>query len=298
MATRAILIVLALLVVVPNAAGQTITLGVLEDVPGVYFDEPNVRRVRVVFEKHGSDWAAFRSDCPDQNCLKTISSEFPRSVVWNIGFDGRRVGEVTGRTPSEFKFYSHVGLQDITGGSVPTIGLTSTEFGGFAGHSVYRPLVTNSSPYLADPEAWKPFRLPPEQMRLFRQQFRRRFPKLCRTNEDETNLLPFLYRDAEIEIVKAYASSEGWTIARLHVANAVDCNNVEADFEIDDPWFVLDSQGGFQYLASGMLLVDAGDYDSDGKSELVFSIERENRGGYTLFYDDFKKHVTFQFSYH
>ncbi len=47
-----------------------------------------------------------------------------------------------------------------------------------------------------------------------------------------------------------------------------------------------------------MWLVDAGDYDKDGKSELVFSIDRYNRGGYELFYDDFKKHVVLEFGYH
>lgn len=47
-----------------------------------------------------------------------------------------------------------------------------------------------------------------------------------------------------------------------------------------------------------MSLVDAGDYDNDGKSEVVFSIAGDNLGGYVLFYDDFTKHATFEFSYH
>jgi hypothetical protein len=51
-------------------------------------------------------------------------------------------------------------------------------------------------------------------------------------------------------------------------------------------------------LGNGIWLVDAGDYDNDGKSELVFSIDRYNQGGYELFYDDFKKHATFEYGYH
>jgi hypothetical protein len=299
MITRIILILLAFVAVVPNAAGQNPILGVLEDVPGVYAGESNVRSVRIVFQKNGRDWSAFRSDCPDQTCLKTITSEFPHIVTWNVGFDGRALGQVTGRTPNEFKFYSHVGLQEITSGaSIPTIGKRSAEFGGFTEASVYRPLIANSQPYLTDPEAWKPSQLPPELIRLFRQQFRRKFPKLCRSSKDETKLEPFLYRDEDIEVVKTYASSKGWRVARLRLLDAIDCNDVEAGFQIDDPWFALDPQGSFHYLGGGMWLVDAGDYDNDGRSELVFSIDRENRGGYELFYDDFKKHVTFQFSYH
>jgi len=37
---------------------------------------------------------------------------------------------------------------------------------------------------------------------------------------------------------------------------------------------------------------------NDGKSELVFSIDRENEGGYQIWYDNFTKHATFKFHYH
>jgi hypothetical protein len=47
-----------------------------------------------------------------------------------------------------------------------------------------------------------------------------------------------------------------------------------------------------------MWFVDAGDYGNDGKTEVVFSIAGYDTGGYELFYDDFTKHATFEFSYH
>lgn len=301
MIARTILILLAFVATLPKAAPQNPILGVLEDVPGVYVGEPNVRRVRIVFQKSGRDWSAFRSDCRDEACLKAIASEFPHVVTWNVGFDGRALGQVTGRTPGEFKLYADVGQQEITsGGPIPTIGKRSPEFD-YTEAPVYRPLIANSQPYVRDPEAWKPSKPSPELIRLFRQQFRRTFPKLCRSSEDDTKSEPFSYRDENVEIVRTYASSKGWTIARLRLIDATDCNDVEegfAGFQIDDPWFALDPQGGFHYLGSGMWLVDAGDYDNDGRSELVFSIDRENRGGYELFYDDFQKHVAFEFSYH
>jgi hypothetical protein len=50
--------------------------------------------------------------------------------------------------------------------------------------------------------------------------------------------------------------------------------------------------------AQNLWLVDAGDYDNDGKSELIFSINRENEGGYEIWYDSFKKHAIFKFNYH
>ena len=47
-----------------------------------------------------------------------------------------------------------------------------------------------------------------------------------------------------------------------------------------------------------MWLVDAGDYDNDGSSELIFSIDDYDLGGYKIFYDKFEKHTAFEFGYH
>lgn len=220
-------------------------------------------------------------------------------MTWTVTIDGRNLGRITGKTPKEFKFYSHVGLQEIRSGSIPTVGEKSPQYGGFTDQSVYRPLVTNSQPYFNDPDSWKPFELTAELLGVLKETFRQRFPKLCKTNDaDETKLLPFAYRDRDIKSIKAYSSKSGWTLARLHLEGAIDCGDVEAGFEIDDPWFVVDSRKAVAYLDQGMWLVDAGDYDHDGKSELVFAINRYNVGGYELFYDDFKKRVKFEFSYH
>src|ERR1700694_5806383 len=111
MIVRVMLIFLALTFVISNTSAQSVALGLLEDVPGVYAGEPHFSGVRIAFQKKGSDWEAFPSDYPDQNCLKRISSEYPREVNWTIAFDGRNLGQVSGRTPKEFDFYSHVGLQ-------------------------------------------------------------------------------------------------------------------------------------------------------------------------------------------
>ncbi len=280
-----------------NAFGQDIVLGVLEDNPGRYYGDPNFRTVRVVFKKHGANWRPFRSDCPDQSCLKTVISEYPRKVDWTIAFDGKRIGRVTGRTPQNLGWYASVGQQEITStGPIPTVGQKLTDV---EGGPVYRPLVAISQPYFRDPESWKPAVLRPEISKILRQQFRHKFPKLCRTSgQDETKLEPFPYRDEDLQTVEVYASKKGWRVAQIHLDDAIDCHDLEAGFEIDDPWFVVNPNKSVEYLDSGLRLVDAGDYDNDGKSELLFSISRDNRGGYELFYDDFKKHVVFEFSYH
>jgi hypothetical protein len=291
-------VLIAAIVSVQRAPAQNIILGVLEENRGHYAGDSNYRDVRVVFEKNGNGWQPFPSNCPDRNCLKTVTSSYPPEVAWTIAFDGRNLGRVVSRTPNDFRWYSDVGQQEITSANPPTIGARSVEFGGYTDAVVHRPLLANSEPYFSDPERWNPTALSAELTAALQQAFRMKFPKLCRLSEtDHSTMQPFSYRNDEVRTAKAYASRLGWLVARLHL-EAVDCEDVEAGFDIDDPWFVIDTQKSIAYLDSGMWLVDAGDYDNDGKSELIFSINRDNEGGYEIWYDNFKRHATFKFNYH
>jgi len=297
--SRRFLLLLAVTIPLVRASAQNTILGILEENRGHSFGDPNYRTVRVVFEKKGNEWQAFRSACDDQACLKAATSSYPSEVKWTIAFDGKNVGEVVSRTPSDFLWYSDIGQQVITSKNpVPMVGTRSPEFGGFTGATVYRPLVANSKQYFADPDRWEPFVLSAEFTTLLQQAFRKRFPKLCRVSRsDQSKLEQFHYRNEEVKAVKAYTSVSGSLVARLHL-EAVDCQDTEAGFDIDDPWFFVDTKKTVTYLGSGMWLVDAGDYDNDGKSELIFSINRENEGGYEIWYDNFEKHATFKFNYH
>jgi hypothetical protein len=47
-----------------------------------------------------------------------------------------------------------------------------------------------------------------------------------------------------------------------------------------------------------MDLLDAGDYDGDGRSEVLFWSSGEDVDGYVLMYDGFTKSAEFKWSYH
>jgi len=296
----AVLLVFTSLSTVANPPNQRIVLGVLEDVPGNYQGESNSRRVRVVFEKDGDGWKAFPSICPTQDCLTTITSEYPREMTWTIAFDGKNLGKVTSRTPTAYGFYSEVGLQDITStGPIPTVGRNSPEFAGFGslGTPVNRPLIANSQPYFRDPEVWKPAHLSTALVAALHQQFRKRFPNVKNCASPEENIAkPWPYREQDIEMVTAYSSKDNWSVAELRL-KGYRCDGVSSD-PFGGQWFTINPDGRISFLGQDMWLVDAGDYDNDGKSEVVFAIAGYNRGGYELFYDDFKKHVAFEFGYH
>jgi hypothetical protein len=201
-------------------------------------------------------------------------------------------------TPRRYDHYAEVGLQSLADTrSVPTVGNQSRQFGGYTDEPVYRPLVTNSQSFVADPDGWKRLPLSAEQTLKVRQAFRQHFGKLCQLGKDDA-LKPLPYTDENLTIAAAYKSKTGWAIARVHLAGAIDCVDKEAGFEIDDSWFTATPEMDVHHLDDGMWLVDAGDYDNNGHSELVFSINRDNRGGYELFYDSFKKRAVFEYSYH
>jgi hypothetical protein len=273
-------------------------LGILEDNPGHYAGNLHYRDVRVVFRKEGTRWFAFPSNCPDQDCLKTIAAKFPAQVNWTISFDGKQVGQVISKAPPTFDFYATVGQQTIVGDTPPpTIGKVSTDFAGFLGEPVYRPLVAISQPNYRDPENWKPTQLSTATTAAVRKAFRSRFPKVANcSQQDMEHAKPWPYTDANVEIDKAYGSNRHWLIAEVALSGN-DCDGL-SDEAFSSQWFVITPEQRVRFLDSNMWLVDAGDYDKDGKSELVFSIDDYNRGGYKLFYDDFSKHAIFEFGYH
>ncbi len=282
----------------PDAPKPEAILGVLEDVPAKYVGQPDVRAVRAVFQKRGDDWQAFPSDCGDEQCLKTITSEFPGEVTWTIAFDGRNLGSVTTRTPKEYGFYADVGLQDIvSAGPVPTIGTKSGKYAGFLGSPVFRPLIANREPYFSDPEKWKRAQLPPALIASVRKKFRQMFPKATNcSNPDESIARPWLYDDQNIQIASVYSSLKRWFVVQT-LLGPYRCDGPQDD-SFQDQWFVINPSNEIRFLGKTMWLVDAGDYDHDGRSEIVFSIAGYDLGGYEIFYDDFKKHATFEFSYH
>ena len=63
-------------------------------------------------------------------------------------------------------------------------------------------------------------------------------------------------------------------------------------------WYVVEPTGMVSFLNSNMWLVDAGDYDGDGKSEVLFAISGYDEGGYRLYYSDFGRSAEFLFGYH
>ncbi len=164
---------------------------------------------------------------------------------------------------------------------------------------VYRPLVAISKPNFQDPEDWKRADLTPDQIVELRTNFRSKFPNVSNCRDPYENVLrPWKYRDEDIVVGPVYSSASHWLIAELSLQKYACDGPTQDGGPFEHQWYVVDPSGSIRHLGSDMWLVDAGDYDGDGHSEVLFAVDGYNLGGYRLFYANFSGSVEFLFNYH
>lgn len=276
-----------------------VILGVLENGPGKSPGQSDIWFVRAVFEKNDDNWRAFPTQTKSYHDLPSLTRLYPKEVNWTIAFDGRNLGQISAQTLPKYSYYSEIGMEDITShGPIPFVGKKSTDFAGFNFIPVYRPLVAVSQPNFSDPERWKPAQLSPGLVAAAREQFRNKFPVVSNCKNPQENVLrPWKYRDEDINVTKSYSSKNGWSLIELNLTGYA-CDGPYDGSGFVGQWYAIDPSRAVKSLGTDMWLVDAGDYDNSGKSEVLFSINGYNTGGYRLFYQDFTQSAEFVFHYH
>jgi hypothetical protein len=147
-----------------------------------------------------------------------------------------------------------------------------------------------------DPDKWTAFS-PAASVRdrLFRE-FKKVAGSADRCPKDPEKSIPFAYTAANVVVDAAYRDRAGRVLIALQLdARLNSCDGLPGD-EWSAHWFLLDN--GIHVLGVSLELVDAGDYDADGKSEVLFWSSGYNEDGYVLFYDGFARHEDFFWSYH
>jgi hypothetical protein len=282
------------------AQKPTIVLGVLEDHPGLRAGDANFRTVRVVFKYQDGEWQAFPFQWKNKTELEALQSTYPQEMDWIIGFDGKDLGTIRTRRSSEFATLDSIGYQKIISkGSIPTIGKRLEAYSGFLAGPVYRPLVAISKLNYKDPNLWKRSLPSSKVINSARQLFKNRNPSAnnCR-NRYEDILKPWKYGDEDIKVIKSYNSKDDLVVISLQLTEWACDGPIEDGGPFSTQWYLIDPSGSSQFLGSDMWMVDAGDYDDDGTSELLFSVGGYDRGGYRLFFKNLSKSIEYLFSYH
>jgi len=275
-----------------NTNGR-IYIGVLDDAreemvnwkPGVAQE----RIVRPVFEKTASGWNQLGN------------SSLPPHMTWTVVFDGKNLGTVETHASSE-------GLTPVQKiltpqSRIPSVGAPSQQFAGLLGDGgqtkVRRPLMVVSEPYFHDPDGWKRVKIPDEIAVLVRKAFRRDYPHVDRCKDEEIAQRNWKFPDSALSFPIAYSSNKHSFLVEASL-DAGNCGYIsEPDEPESEPWFFVSSDGSVRRIGSFLTLLDAGDYDNDGRSEVVFVLSQgENTDGFVLFDSTFEKPVTLTWHYH
>jgi hypothetical protein len=278
------------------AADDGIVIGVLENLSPERrtalekdFGHISGAVARVAFRKEAGQWQAFKSDFDDVEALKSATAEFPVRIDWTIAYAGKPLGQVKSTSPTAWKGYSEVGIQIFAARWVPPrIGRRSAAFEQWGARaSVYRPLVLVSVPSVQDPDHWHAV-APASSL------VRRAMPALRQAIHEEDPSLTVADRD--VRVVDAYDSNPGRVIFALKVRRAAPADEVAGPGH-SLHWFVSEPRNTLKFLGSELSYVDAGDYDHDGHSEVLFMKSSYDRDGYVLFSDNFAHSAEFSWTY-
>lgn len=257
-------------------------------------DDPSLA-VRALFAKDRDHWFPLSTE----EAARRVSLG---TVNWSVAFDGRRLGSLSTTDPGFRSPYpwtyprDHV-LALAQGQTVPTIGDNAGAFAGWCDAPRYRPLVLVTGGHFQDPQSWKRVRKRSSaRSELFHAFAAARGTAYRCSDAEGTEPMAWSCSPSDLIATAEYKDDAG----RLLVGLRLDPKHRTCDGPPD----VLDATHWFavgdtvRYLGVGFSLVDAGDYDGDGQSEVLFWYSAYNKDGYTLFYDGFQKQVDFRWTYH
>jgi hypothetical protein len=285
---------------------KAIYVGVLEDDRGQLNrlgpKDPTPVANRIItpaFEKDGSEW-------------KTVASLNQR-ITWTVAFDGKKLGEVESEPRSQVASEKGGGPTNVQviqtpRGKIPSIGKPQGRFNGNFGRLVRRPLIVVSRPHFSDPDHWARKEPPPPAVAEVRASFRKTFRHLRQCDASGEALKDdWKIPDSEIVVSKSYGSEKREFLIETRILHNKCLFNADADdFQSlggNQIFYVAPDDRGAVFLGLQWEMVDAGDYDGDGKSEVIFYIAQGKdvdveTEGYVLFYDHFSHSVRFVWENH
>jgi hypothetical protein len=276
-------------------AQRTPLIGIYEGFSSGAGDNQGQPGIRVLFYQSGSQWRSYNAACKDEACLKTISSLFPQTTQWTLIKGGRSIAQVTAHTPAAFRFYSEIGVQAVTtpiANPEPRPSQDQPD----PPHTI----LATTLPILADPDNWRSSAVFPLDLTHVRQVFRKLFPHPRNCTQISANspatYRDWTYKDTDIALNASYLSARNWRLLQVTLGPYRCDGPPDADFA--DHWFAISPTGEVRPIGRLMHLAGAGDFGRQGRSELLFSSQDPNEGGYKLFYDNFSRQASAVVTFH
>lgn len=229
------------------------------------------------------------------------ASRFDMSnMEWTVAFDGNNRGTVRTTDPrthfADDWFFARDRRLDVAmTPAPPRIANTRHAFSGWCSAPPTRPLVLVSPANYRDPDHWQRFDAPSSIREELFADFKRVVDTTWYCPKDPEKAIPFPYTAKHIAMRAAYRDRRGRRLIALQLDFKDGCDGMSGD-DRGIHWFFLDH--GTRYIGNGLELVDAGDYDADGASEILFWSGGYDRDGYSLYYDDLRRHADFTWGYH
>jgi hypothetical protein len=251
--------------------------------------------VRALFARNQAGWQPMTSAASSAAYLTS-------TMQWSVGFDGRALGSLVTEDPGFRSPYGWTYPRDrilsiVPGQKVPGIVNRGKSFTGWCHTPSTRPLVVVSRGGVADPDTWKPVTPSPAVVSRLFAEFKLRNGKafLCKDPHSDSGV-GFPYQAGDISPSKAYRSKAGAYLITLALKERSDaCAHLQGNGWNTQTFLV---SGGVSYVGEDIELVDAGDYDGDGVSELVFWHSGHGQDGYIMVEPASGRHWDYLWAYH
>lgn len=268
-------------------------LGVLEDVPGK--GQGSVI-ARLLFVRERDGWIALED--------RQVSARYDLAGrQWTMARNGRSLGAIR-LTDVPLKggdLYAWSYKRDKIYAVDSLDSIPRNKAGKSNQSTSFPPLILVSKPLAGDPEKWKPFRPGPQYRQRMLQPLRLVIGRFgaaqfqCMNKKGEPQ--PVRFKSGDIVLRTGYRSLAGTEL----ISAALDLEKINCssptDPEMSSHWFLI-SGNDMDHLGREMEFLDSGDYDSDGKSEMLFWTSGYNRAGYILVYSNFRMKTEYVWCYH
>jgi len=279
------------LVACEAVASEPVLLAALEE---PQCKEAGGRVVRPLFRRDQKQWIPL--DTKEQ-----AAAFLPKKARWFATLDNKNLGAIlsvdSGNVPSPAwtypRDYWHVVPQ---GQFLPSAPNPNGEFAGWCAPPKNRPLALTSNATISDPEAWSKLPASTKDIDSLMPAFKASFKGAALCIDSAGKSKPYRLRAGDVRVITHLAARDGSQLFALQLGSkAFECNS-ELGEAMSARWFTVNSD--VRYVGSDLSLLDASDYDGDGKTEFLFWYSGYNRDGYVLFSEHFRQRAEFTWNYH